>query len=98
MKHKKSRHIPTTLHLCIDEASTFCTEKEGLQSSVLAMALTVFRDSTIARYARTIRQSPREVIFNRPMLLSVAIYALTAMCISKCNGVTTAEPLRLTLY
>jgi hypothetical protein len=44
----------------------------------------MFRESTLAKYARTIKESPREVIFNGKLLFTAALYAMAGICISKC--------------
>jgi hypothetical protein len=39
-------------------------------------------DSTVARYVRAIKQSPREIIFSRRLLVSAALYATAGVPIS----------------
>lgn len=43
----------------------------------------VLSDSTVARYARAIKNSPRELIFNRRLLVSAALYATAGIPISE---------------
>jgi len=47
------------------------------------MIARIFQESTIAKYAKSMREAPREVIFNRRLLLSTLVYAMTGMCISE---------------
>jgi hypothetical protein len=54
---------------------------------------TVFTDSTVARYARAIRASPREIMTSKKMLMSAALYAMAGVPISKST--TTHHPLPL---
>lgn len=42
----------------------------------------VFTESTFAKYVATIRDSPRELIFNRKLLVTAALYAMSGICIS----------------
>lgn len=51
----------------------------------------VFTDSTIAQYGKTIREVPREIIYNRHLLLSTALYATSSMPLSKFLSVFKAE-------
>lgn len=43
----------------------------------------VFARSSLAKYGRSIREAPREVICNRTLLLSSALYALSGVPMSK---------------
>lgn len=43
----------------------------------------IFTDSTVARYVQAIKESPRELILNRQLLLTVALYASAGIPISK---------------
>jgi hypothetical protein len=45
---------------------------------------TMFTESIIASYFRTIRSCPREIIANRQLLLTVAMYATAGLPISEC--------------
>jgi hypothetical protein len=40
-------------------------------------------NSTVAKYGRAIKASPRELIFNRKLLVSAALYAMCGIPISK---------------
>jgi hypothetical protein len=42
-------------------------------------ATSVFTESMLANYGKAIRAAPREVIFNRNLLLSVLLYAMSAV-------------------
>ncbi|KAF4461423.1 quinate transport [Fusarium albosuccineum] len=52
----------------------------------------VFTDSSLARHVRSIRNSPREVIFNRRLLLSSALYAMSGLCITWDQGSSSVVP------
>lgn len=43
----------------------------------------IFTESTIARYAREMRAAPKEIILNRNLLFSAALYALSGIPISE---------------
>lgn len=43
----------------------------------------VFTESTFAKYITAIRESPRELISNRKLLLTAALYATSGIPISK---------------
>ncbi|KAL2205488.1 general substrate transporter [Sarocladium strictum] len=47
---------------------------------------TVFTDSTVARYARAIRASPREIMTSKKMLMSAALYAMAGVPITWDQG------------
>lgn len=40
-------------------------------------------NSTVAKYGRAIKASPRELIFNRKLLVSAALYAMSGIPISE---------------
>jgi hypothetical protein len=44
---------------------------------------TMFTESIIAGYVRTIKSCPREIIANRQLLLTVAMYATAGLPISE---------------
>jgi hypothetical protein len=44
----------------------------------------MFTESIIAGYVRTIRSCPREIIANRQLLFTVAMYATAGLPISEC--------------
>ncbi|KAH8689880.1 general substrate transporter [Talaromyces proteolyticus] len=52
----------------------------------------VFTDSTLARYARSIRESPRELILNHRLLLTVALYAMAGIPITWDQGSSSVVP------
>lgn len=54
---------------------------------------TVFTDSTVSRYVKAIKESPRELILNRKLLLTAALYAMAGIPISKfpLSGADEAE-------
>ncbi len=39
----------------------------------------IFSESTLAKYGRAIRTTPREVIFNRNLILSALLYAMAGI-------------------
>jgi len=43
----------------------------------------MFTESTLVKYARNIRATPREVIFNRNLILTSLIYALAGIPLSE---------------
>ncbi len=48
------------------------------------MAITkIFTESVLARYVRTIKATPRDLIVNRTLLFSCAVYALAGLPTSK---------------
>ncbi|KAJ4206345.1 hypothetical protein FSOLCH5_002051 [Fusarium solani] len=52
----------------------------------------VFTDSSLAKHVKSIRNSPREVIFNRRLLLSSALYAMSGLCITWDQGSSSVVP------
>ncbi|KAK7414554.1 hypothetical protein QQX98_006581 [Neonectria punicea] len=52
----------------------------------------MFSESTLVRYVRTIRDSPRELIFNRRLLLTTAVYAMSGVCITWDQGSSSVIP------
>ncbi|KAM5360991.1 hypothetical protein ACJZ2D_013381 [Fusarium nematophilum] len=52
----------------------------------------VLSDSSLAKHVRSIRNSPREVIFNRRLLLSSALYAMSGLCITWDQGSSSVVP------
>jgi len=50
---------------------------------------TILRQSTISNYGKAIRTAPREVIFNRPLIFSVMLYAMSAIPASKSSSTST---------
>ncbi|KAH7129492.1 general substrate transporter [Dactylonectria estremocensis] len=52
----------------------------------------LFSDSTLAKYVKSIQESPREVIFNRQLLLTTAVYAMSGMCITWDQGSSSVVP------
>jgi hypothetical protein len=52
----------------------------------------VFTESTVAKYARTIRAAPREVISSPSLLLSAALYAMSGIPISKSSSLGPKSP------
>lgn len=49
-------------------------------------------NSTLGHYVRTIRSCPRELIFNRQLLLTVAMYAMSGIPISKSSSHPIRRP------
>lgn len=43
----------------------------------------IFTDSTLARYVEVIKESPRELILNRQLLMTAALYAMAGIPISE---------------
>ncbi|KAH6886302.1 general substrate transporter [Thelonectria olida] len=52
----------------------------------------MFRESTLAKYARTIKESPRELIFNGKLLSTAALYAMAGICITWDQGSSSVVP------
>ncbi|KAI1492293.1 general substrate transporter [Biscogniauxia mediterranea] len=52
----------------------------------------IFTESTIAKYARAMRAAPPEVIFNRRLLLSAALYAMSGIPITWDQGSSSVIP------
>lgn len=44
--------------------------------------MAILSDSTLAKYVRAIKSSPRELIFNRRLLVTAALYAMSGIPIS----------------
>lgn len=42
----------------------------------------VFTESTLVKYARQVRETPKEVIFNAQLLLSTALFATASIPLS----------------
>jgi hypothetical protein len=42
----------------------------------------ILSDSTLAKYVKVIKESPREMIFNRKLLVTAALYAMAGIPIS----------------
>jgi hypothetical protein len=42
----------------------------------------ILSDSTLAKYVKVIKESPREMIFNRRLLVTAALYAMAGIPIS----------------
>ena len=47
----------------------------------------IFANSTLAKYARVIQATPREIIFNKQLLLSTLLYATASMPLSKYDQI-----------
>lgn len=43
----------------------------------------ILSNSTLAKYGKAIKDSPREVIFNHRLLVTAALYAMSGIPISK---------------
>jgi hypothetical protein len=43
----------------------------------------ILENSTVAKYGRAIKNSPREIIFNRNLLVTAALYAMSGIPISE---------------
>jgi hypothetical protein len=43
----------------------------------------ILYNSTIVKYGRAIRESPKELIFNRRLLVTAALYAMSGIPISE---------------
>ncbi|KAL2815807.1 general substrate transporter [Aspergillus cavernicola] len=52
----------------------------------------IFTDSTVARYVKAIKDSPRELIFNRRLLMTAALYAMAGMPITWDQGSSSVVP------
>lgn len=50
-----------------------------------------FTSSTFAQYGKTIREVPREIIYNRHLLLSTALYATSSMPLSTSLSIVNNE-------
>lgn len=48
---------------------------------------TIFTESTVAKYVRVIRATPRELICNARLLLSVALYACSGIPLSRSRSI-----------
>ncbi|SCV50316.1 related to quinate transport protein [Fusarium fujikuroi] len=51
-----------------------------------------FSDSSLGKHVRSIRNSPREVIYNRQLLISSALYAMSGLCITWDQGSSSVVP------
>ncbi|KAF5233240.1 hypothetical protein FANTH_12637 [Fusarium anthophilum] len=51
-----------------------------------------FSDSSLGKHARSIRNSPPEVIYNRQLLISSALYAMSGLCITWDQGSSSVVP------
>ncbi|KLO81600.1 quinate transport protein [Fusarium fujikuroi] len=51
-----------------------------------------FSDSSLGKHIRSIRNSPREVIYNRQLLVSSALYAMSGLCITWDQGSSSVVP------
>ncbi|SCV59643.1 related to quinate transport protein [Fusarium fujikuroi] len=51
-----------------------------------------FSDSSLGKHVRSIRNSPREVIYNRQLLVSSALYAMSGLCITWDQGSSSVVP------
>ncbi|KAI1046004.1 hypothetical protein LB505_010810 [Fusarium chuoi] len=51
-----------------------------------------FSDSSLGKHVRSIRNSPREVIYNRRLLVSSALYAMSGLCITWDQGSSSVVP------
>lgn len=56
----------------------------------MAAVTKIFTESVLAKYVRTIKATPRDLIVNRTLLFSCAVYALA--------GLPTSEVYRLTMF
>ncbi|CAO2658863.1 Nn.00g065860.m01.CDS01 [Neocucurbitaria sp. VM-36] len=52
----------------------------------------ILSDSTLAKYGRAIKNSPRELIFNRRLLVSAALYAMAGIPICWDQGSSSVVP------
>ncbi|KAL7903862.1 general substrate transporter [Trichoderma velutinum] len=53
---------------------------------------TLFTESTLAKYGRSIGQAPREIIFNKHLLLSTALYATSSIPLTWDQGSSSVIP------
>ncbi|CCT75169.1 related to quinate transport protein [Fusarium fujikuroi IMI 58289] len=51
-----------------------------------------FSDSSLGKHIRSIRNSPREVIYNSQLLVSSALYAMSGLCITWDQGSSSVVP------
>ncbi|EXA30895.1 hypothetical protein FOVG_17771 [Fusarium oxysporum f. sp. pisi HDV247] len=52
----------------------------------------ILAESSLGKYIRSIRNSPREVIYNRRLLVSSALYAMSGLCITWDQGSSSVVP------
>ncbi|KAG9188905.1 hypothetical protein G6011_07610 [Alternaria panax] len=54
--------------------------------------MSIFYDSTVAKYGRAIKAAPRELIFNRNLLVTAALYAMSGIPITWDQGSSSLVP------
>ncbi|KAK7718914.1 hypothetical protein SLS57_006025 [Botryosphaeria dothidea] len=54
--------------------------------------MAILSDSTLAKYVRAIKSSPRELIFNRRLLVTAALYAMSGIPITWDQGSSSIVP------
>ncbi|KAH6677800.1 general substrate transporter [Plectosphaerella plurivora] len=55
-------------------------------------ARSIFGNSTLAKYIHSIREAPKELIFNKNLLLTTTGYALSGLCITWDQGSSSVVP------